>query len=57
MHVQVEAGETKTDRKIDMLQRTGLIQARQERDTDEEESVDKSLVRLFDIPARCRAPC
>ncbi|QRW05771.1 kinesin motor domain protein [Ceratobasidium sp. AG-Ba] len=41
---EVEAGELKTDRKIDMLQRTGLIPARQEYDTEEEDNVDKSLM-------------
>ncbi|KAG9102179.1 hypothetical protein FS749_013382 [Ceratobasidium sp. UAMH 11750] len=41
---EVEAGEMKTDRKIDMLQRTRLIQARQEYDTEEEDNVDKSLM-------------
>ncbi|KAG8706562.1 hypothetical protein FRC09_002349 [Ceratobasidium sp. 395] len=41
---EVEAGEMKTDRKIDMLQRTRLMPARQEYDTEEEDNVDKSLM-------------
>ncbi|CAE6479439.1 unnamed protein product [Rhizoctonia solani] len=41
---EVEAGEIKTDRKIDMLQRAGLIQPRQESDTEDEETIEKSLM-------------
>ncbi|KAG8715291.1 hypothetical protein FRC11_004801 [Ceratobasidium sp. 423] len=41
---EVEAGETKTDRKIDMLQRAGLLQPRQESDSEDEETIEQSLM-------------
>jgi hypothetical protein len=44
--LQVEAGESKTDRKIDMLQRAGLLQPKQDSDSEDEENIEKSLVRV-----------
>ncbi|CAE6462113.1 unnamed protein product, partial [Rhizoctonia solani] len=41
---EVEAGETKTDRKIDMLQRARMFQPRQESDSEDEENIEKSLM-------------
>ncbi|KAF8679511.1 Kinesin protein [Rhizoctonia solani] len=41
---EVEAGESKTDRKIDMLQRAGLLQSRQDSDSEDEENIEKSLM-------------
>ncbi|KAL5640684.1 hypothetical protein ACGC1H_001237 [Rhizoctonia solani] len=41
---EVEAGETKTDRKIDMLQRAGLLQSKQDSDSEDEENIEKSLM-------------
>ncbi|CUA77751.1 Kinesin-like protein KIF20A [Rhizoctonia solani] len=41
---EVEAGEIKTDRKIDMLQRAGLLQPRQDSDSEDEENIEKSLM-------------
>ncbi|CAE7113021.1 unnamed protein product [Rhizoctonia solani] len=41
---EVEAGEIKTDRKIDMLQRAGRFQSRQDSDSEDEENIEKSLM-------------
>ncbi|CAE6457406.1 unnamed protein product [Rhizoctonia solani] len=41
---EVEAGESKTDRKIDMLQRAGLLQPKQDSDSEDEENIEKSLM-------------